>query len=64
MSPSLIPGALLHLQLTTAPLSYTQAPVSRNSSVRNSPRQSANAEAYLCFLVSAPAKEMPRQLNS
>ena len=37
------------------------------SSVRNSPRQSANAEAfaeaYLCFLVSASAKKMPRQLN-
>ena len=38
------------------------------SSVRNSPQQSANveafAEAYLCFLASASAKKMPRQLNS
>ena len=37
-------------------------------SVRNLPRQSANAEAfaeaYLYFLVSALAKKMPRQLNA
>ena len=37
-------------------------------SVRNSLPQSANAEvfadAYLCFLVSASAKKIPRQLNS
>ena len=36
-------------------------------SVRNSPRQSANAEsfaeAYLGFLVAASAKKMPRQLD-
>ena len=35
--------------------------------IQNSPRQSANAEAfakaYLCFLVSASAKKMLRQLN-
>ena len=40
----------------------------RQSSVRDSPQQSANAEAfaetYLCFLVSPSAKKMPRQLNS
>ena len=36
-------------------------------SVRNSPLQSANAEGFaeacLCFLVSASAKKIPRQLN-
>ena len=45
--------------------------ISITFSVQNSPRQSANAEAfaeaYLCFLVSASGKKndkMPRQLNS
>ena len=39
-----------------------------NPSIRNSPWQPANpkafAEAYLCVLVSASARKMPRQLNS
>ena len=39
-----------------------------NNSVQNSPHPSTNAkasaQAYLCFLVSALAKKMPRQLNS
>ena len=39
-----------------------------NPSIRHSPRQSANAEAFveahLCVLVSASARKMPWQLNS
>ena len=39
-----------------------------NQRSQNSPLQSAHAEAfaeaYLCFLVSASAKRMPRELNA
>ena len=49
-------------------LLFTSFHVGHSISVRSSPRQPANAEAfaeaYLCYLVSALAKKMPRQLNS